>query len=479
MILVQQVLDRPLAELRVSDLTGHGLAVRRLIGCIDELPARGKAVLKELVDQMEWSTPGSWDTCTEEDTERHKSPSAAQLGMLIGRSDRTVRRAYEDAEELGLLTRHHRGWSTNRFTLHLSKLLELAQKSQAGRLEKRLAMLRAWQGGYQDERGKFAPRPTVEGASGHSSSNGAKDAGTQVPRDTLAADAGGAPPAQLSAEQLAQAFADFPGEEARRLVAVLEEARRLVAARGVLHWKSLQATRREHRLELGALCIAVHTLGHPKEPADERIRRAGTWAGRLGAAWAEMGHGPIAYVLRDVAAFQWKWGTDWAKKARPSRWAQHVEEALAHLRRWRPYAETPLPACPDVAEPAPAQGDGERSGDLADVAAAQVESALMDADDGPPPPSRAEVRAVLDRRTRDVARWRGALEQLPPLPEVSGPPHDPERRRVNAERLARVELSRALEGYARAAMASDLQALQEALQQAEHAAEALGVATPP
>lgn len=476
MITVQQVLDRPLADLRVSDLTGHGLAVRKLIGCIDTLPARGKALLKELVDHMEWTTPGVWETCPENQEERHLSPSAAKLGMLVGRSCRTIRRAYEDAEEMGLLTRHKRGWNTNRFTLDLAKLLELAQQSQAAREERRRAVLLAWQGGYQGAGGRFAPRP--QDPATPATPAGAAEPDTAEP-DTAPDDAGELLEAvKLTEEELRAAFDAFPSHVREMLTVELKDGRRLVAERGVPRWASLKATPRAIRAELGALCLAVHALMHGQEPDEIRYRAAGSLAGRLGAAWSQMGFGPIAYMLRDIAAFRIAFKAEWFKKARPRTWGANAEQALDYVRHWRQYLE-PEPGAPLVdpdAAPADlrldeAPGDAEEEGEPLDA------GADADADDGRA--RRAELRAILDRRTRDVATWRGALEALPPLPKVSGPPYDPERRRVHAERLARQDLRRALEHYARAAAGARVEELQEALQRAERAAKDLGLAATP
>lgn len=458
MIVVHQVLKKPIAELKVEDLAGHGLAVRKLIGCIDDLPARAKSLLKDLVDCMDYET---WETCDEHDTERHHSPSASMLAMLGGVTDRTIRRAYVDAERLGVFERVHRGWNTNRFRLRVDKVLELAQRSQAARLEARRGKIRAWMRGYQDERGRFARRPAGQGERA-GAAPAAVDQAPEAPAFDLS-ELG--PSAESPAEAPADVFADFPPDDAERLALVIQRARADVAQRGRVYWKSLGSCPRALRLELAVLCIALQELITPDQPRRVLVHTAGNLAKRFDAVWSSMGYGPIELIVRDVEAMLWKWGPEWHKKLRPRDWPFLTAQALEHVRQV-------------VARRSDDGGFGALLAMAADVQHVDISGRALDA----VPADNAEreaLEALVRARGAVLADIEERLEALPALPDVSGlRPWDEERRRVNRERASRAELADVLKCWARAVQGDDLQGAQEAAGRAAGLAAGLGLGPP-
>lgn len=460
MLTASLVLKKPIKELTPADLAHHGQAVRYLIGICDGLTAKTKAVLKELVDFCAW---GTWETCTEDDLCRSHSPSAALLALLTDFSDRSIRRAYTEAEDRGFLRRDPRGWSTNRFVLDVAKILDAAQRSDAARVQERWRLIREWKGG-------FLARLRSDQAAGEDTAEDAAEVSGAPQAAWQEAPAG-------SAVDLSAVFAALPAELAAELVAAHARAEALLGGK-LPHWHDLKKTPKAHRLDLALLCVAVEVLqGVDADPA-QIVRAAGGLAGRLGAIHAALGYSPPAYMLRDIGAMRAVHGPLWWRKARPRGWRGEAQMALGVVRapqeREAEYRqELEALVQPDALTERAGVTDGLPPGPPLAFDGPE----LPGDEERPSPP--AELAAALEDATARIALARARLAELPELPDVSDlRPWAQERKAARAEERARQALSAEVAAFGRAMDAGHWQAAQEAAVRAGDRAAGLAQGPP-
>ncbi|MCB9759730.1 MAG: hypothetical protein H6739_07795 [Alphaproteobacteria bacterium] len=412
----------------VDQVCGKPEVFRDLVAQVQGISARASNLLSWLAHFADWQT---WTAPKNKDDDNPRTaPSAATLASVMKVSDRTVRRAYHDLEHLALLTRERRSWRTNRFVLHLPKLIELAQEGRAWAAEQQGAVVDGWPGPF----GKPWPEPETA-----------------------------ALPAAPDEEEHPDALEGLSGDLVDRLRAALARADEVLQGRALPPWTGMVP--QAYRSDFGRLCVAVRALVAPQEGRSNLVHNAAAMAGKLSAVWRIHGYGPILLMLRDLAIVREAFGARWLGRVRGgNRWAQVIEQSRAIV------FSTPEPAVPVNDELLARIEEEERARREARRKEAEARAA-----------EEAAIAEALPAWRKTCQATAKALKDLPPLPDVSAlRAVDAQRQEVGRLRRARAALEEALSEFRRldAILPRPLVEVRAAAQQVEALRDELGVPPP-
>lgn len=422
------VYPRTLPE-SVAALAGRPEIVRGLISEVEELPHRAVVVARALVGYLNWQ---EWCCpATPKSVEPGKSPSAATLARAVRVSTRTVRRAYHDLEDAGLLERQGRAWLPNYFRLDLVALLTKAREAREKTADKLRARMERW-----------TPPPTR----------------ARAPEREAEPDA-----AQLLAERdmpegLEVLLQQLPPELVADVFAALDRADGILQHQGAPAWGA-DYVDQDHARTFPRLMVAFWSLLHPEAADPELLKRSGQYRRRIAAAWRSTSYCPVERMLVDLALLVCAKGRHWHKSLRGDRWVDVLEGAWTSLRERAEEAEfwgSLGEQAPPVPDPLPDTGAKGPSGPQVDAEAV----------------GRVKSQAAI------IEALSAALLAAPALPKVAQlAVIDPERRRVGRIRVARGELRATLERWHQLAQGTPppLDELSEALEQARVLAAELGL----